>query len=296
MIQRINSYIGLDSVKEEVQTLYAQAKAAAWAKDLGQEPDKSTMHLIFEGNAGTGKSTMARDIGQLYYELGLVDKAPNEPGGFIELSAKDLIGEYVGQTAPKTARAIEPGLGGVIFVDEAYQLAGSKGINADLGQEALTELMVQAENNRSNTVFILAGYPDLAVELAAGNQGVESRFPNVLHFDDYDEDQRMEILDRFMGEKTLPTGDAGEEVLDMLYDFVGTPTPGNARDVRNAWDKVSRAQQRRIVDQHKDTFDELHPDEQRRIFNEITADDVRAAMGEKPPGKLIKIADKKKSA
>ena len=283
-------------MKEEAQGLYSRAVMAARQKDAGIEPDKSTMHLIFEGNAGTGKSTMARDIGRLYYELGLVDKEPIPGDGFVELSRKDLVAPYVGQTAAKTAKAIEQGLGGVIFVDEAYQLAGN-GSENDYGPEALTELMVQAENNRSNTVFILAGYPDLAMELSGVNQGIESRFPNVLHFDDYDEEQRMEILSRFMGEKTIGADD--DETGDLLREFVGTPSSGNARDVRNAWDKISNAQVARLHREFpsQEDWDTMDQFQQEDMLKKITADDVRAAMsGKGASGKLIKIADKKKSA
>ena len=302
MIREINSFVGLDSVKEEVKGLYARAKAAAWAKDLGHEPDKTTMHLIFEGNAGTGKTSMAEKIGRLYYELGLVDKSPEE-GGFVKLTRKDLVAPYVGQTAEKTAKALEKGLGGVIFVDEAYQLAGN-GSENDYGPEALTELMVQAENNRSNTVFILAGYPDLATELAAVNQGIESRFPNVLHFDDYDEEERMKILSQEMNDPDNPRHIAADddETFDLLMDFVGAPTQGNARDVREMWSKVLGAQNRRIVDEYGDTFDTLPETERRRIYGQIIADDVRAGQKaykkEKPSkkGVFVPLPGGKKSA
>ena len=237
------------------------------------------MHLVFEGNAGTGKSSMARDIGKLYYELGLVEKDPTQEGGFLELSRKDLVANSVGPTAQKTAAAIAPGLGGVSFVDEAYQLAGN-GSENDYGPEALTELMVQAENNRDNTVFILAGYDGTLESLNEANQGVESRFPTVLHFEDYDEDQRMDILGRFMGDYSIGTGDDAEETALLLEEFAGPMSQGNARDVREAWNKVKKAQEMRLAKYPPDQFEKILPE------------DVRAAMKDKGRGKrVVKVKD-----
>lgn len=261
-------------------------------REQGIEPQDATMHLVFEGNAGTGKSSMARDIGKLYYELGLVEKDPTQEGGFLELSRKDLVANYVGQTAQKTAAAIAPGLGGVIFVDEAYQLAGN-GSENDYGPEALTELMVQAENNRDNTVFILAGYDGTLESLNEANQGVESRFPTVLHFEDYDEDERMDILGQMMSGYSIGTGDDAEETLLLLEEFAGPVSQGNARDVREAWNKVKRHQEMRINRAYpSEVYDKLPPSERNAVLTTILPEDVRAAMKDKGRGKrVVKVKD-----
>lgn len=241
----------------------AVAEVQRQRAEQGLPVEESSMHLVFSGNPGTGKTTAARLIGQAYHALGLLEKPD-----VTTVSRADLVAEYEGQSASKTRRAFEKAKGGVLFVDEAYDLVN--GDRDDFGKEALTELIQQAENNRDNTVIILAGYTEPVARMLSSNPGAASRFPETGHIDfpDYSATEKMKIFSRAAGKGEYELdADAQKEVAAAIKAMPQGERSGNARDVRNLYEATVKAQHRRVAGKPR-TRSEL---------KRITADDVRRA-------------------
>lgn len=241
----------------------ATAEVQRQRAEKGLPVEESSMHLVFSGNPGTGKTTAARLIGQAYHALGLLEKPDVST-----VSRADLVAEYEGQSAAKTRRAFEKAKGGVLFVDEAYDLVNSD--RDDFGKEALTELIQQAENNRDNTVIVLAGYTGPTEKMLASNPGAKSRFPRTGHiaFPDYSAAEKTKMFSRSLkkGKYTLDN-DAKAEAVRVISQMPSGEGTGNARDVRNFYEATVKAQHRRVAGK----------DRSRSELSQITAADVKAA-------------------
>ena len=248
----IGDLAGLENVKDEIDTLVNAATVDAMVAERGGEPKKSTMHMIFEGPQGTGKTTVARKIGELYSALGLLPTS-----NFKEIRRADLIGTYAGETAAKvrdvfygnSAKGIPPGIGGVIFIDEAYSLV--TGDNDSYGKEAVAELVALMENHRDDTVVIVAGYADGAQnisDLMDANPGLASRFPRTITFPSYDNKTRFNIAAKDFEDRGLQLGDAKmrKRVSSALSAAIKETGDGNARDVRNLVDAIVSEQKNRL--------------------------------------------------
>ena len=282
-MDQIDSYTGLDPLKKEVRSLYARALNSQRRAGLGLPVGDSTMHLIFSGPPGTGKTTMAREVGQLYYSLGLIDHDPTTDEGWKELSVPDLIAEFRGQTPQRVKdifegneeKGIKPGIGGVIFIDEAYGLVSGK--DDEYGKQAVAELLRQAENHRDNTVVIMAGYGDQMDELFQANPGLKRRFPTTLNFTSYDAGERYDIMRRFMADEgyTAGRGRAAEDVRTAMRSAIMETGGGNAGDVRNLWDQVKNAQATRLAGLDLESMPEAR---QERILRAVTPVDVKRGM------------------
>lgn len=241
-IQRdLDSMIGLASVKLRVSALVSEI-AVRKEREAHRLPisDRS-YHMVFTGNAGTGKTVVARIIAKLFYLLGLT-----KTDTFVEATRGDLVGGYIGHTAIQTNKVIDDSLGGVLFIDEAYTL---KGEGNDFGSEAITTLLKRMEDERDNLVVILAGYEVEMDELLNTNQGLHSRFSRKIHFDDYDENELIEILkfnlkkNHYKFEKNITN--------DFLSMFIGICSQdkgkfSNARGVRNLFEKIVENQEVRL--------------------------------------------------
>jgi len=247
--------VGIAPVKQQIKELVASAQIDADRAKMGLPVPEKTMHLVFTGAAGTGKTTVAREIGQMYYHLGLVDKDPSTDEGWREVSRASLVAEYQGQTARNVQRIFEgnertgePGAaGGVIFVDEAYDLYHGK--DDAFGKEAITELLRQAENHRDNTVVILAGYGENMDALFESNQGLRRRFPTTLEFPEMDLDDRYRVMQMRMNESklTIGSGEKADTVREAVVEALRYTGAGNAGDVRNLFDQVMTAQKMRLA-------------------------------------------------
>ncbi len=233
---------GLDNVKEEIRRLVSLLKVQQEREKLGILAPKPSLHMVFTGSPGTGKTTVARYIAKIYKELGILSK-----GHMIETDRAGLVAGYVGQTAIKTKEVIEKARGGVLFIDEAYTLA-SDDPNNPFGQEAIDTLLKAMEDYRESLVVIVAGYDEPIRRFIDSNPGLSSRFNRYIHFDDYSAKELSEIFVHYCsGEQFVVTSEA-EEKLEKYFSEVDRATFGNGRGVRNFFEKVKSAQALRLVD------------------------------------------------
>ncbi len=211
-------------VKEEIHKQAAVLRIEGLRKEAGLGSPAITRHLVFNGNPGTGKTTVARLVAGIYKALGLLSQ-----GQLVEVDRSELVAGYLGQTAAKTAEVVKSAIGGVLFIDEAYSLSGDQ-----YGTEAINTLVKEMEDHRDDLVVIVAGYPGPMAVFVAQNPGLESRFRTHLDFPDYTDDELVEIF------RLMASGaeyDAGSDVLDRLRAGLLTTARGesfgNARHVRN---------------------------------------------------------------
>lgn len=188
LLEELNSYIGLGRVKDEVKNLINLVHIRELRKAAGLKLVPLSFHLVFLGNPGTGKTTMARLIGKIYKELGILSK-----GQLIETDRSGLVAGYVGQTALKTQELIEKAKGGILFIDEAYSLSPMDSSN-DFGQEAIETLLKAMEDYRKDFIVIVAGYTDLMKRFLKSNPGLDSRFNTYIYFDDYSTSELLQIF------------------------------------------------------------------------------------------------------
>ena len=242
-IDRLNQLIGLREVKNQIHTILNVQIVNKKCKEYKIKRRPIGKHMVFIGNPGTGKTTVARLVGEIYHEEGILSK-----GQFIEVSRADLVGKYVGHTAQMVKDVVKKAKGGVLFIDEAYTLTGESN---DFGPEAISTLIKEMEDNREDLVVIAAGYPALMQEFMRSNPGLQSRFPITIEFPDYSADELMQIFNMFCKENSLSVNTAilwrveavfRNEVAKKRNNF------GNARMVRNYFEKMIMNQADRLVD------------------------------------------------
>ncbi|RSM89542.1 hypothetical protein DMH04_06050 [Kibdelosporangium aridum] len=240
-LSEIDKLIGLESVKHEVRLLVAEAKADRMRREAGIPLASPTRHLVFTGSPGTAKTTMARLLAAVYAKLGLLSS-----GHLVEVSRGDLIGEYLGQTAPKVRAAVAKALGGVLFIDEAYSL--TEAWFDDYGSEAIAELIKLMEEHREDLVVIVAGYDAKMAKFLDKNPGLASRFPSKLRFPDYSDDELVAIFQAMTekaGYELHP--DVLPAVRRLLKRTARGESFGNGRFVRNVFDRAVALQGHRIT-------------------------------------------------
>ena len=259
----LNELIGLGGIKKEVNNLINMVTIHKLRQQNGLKTVDMSLHMVFSGNPGTGKTMIARLMSRIYKSLGILTK-----GHLVEVDRSGLVAGYVGQTATKTSAAIEKALGGVLFIDEAYAL-NSKSEN-DFGQEAIDTLLKAMEDHREDLVVIVAGYDGLMDTFIHSNPGLESRFNRYLHFDDYSTDEMLAILDLQLKKGQYTMDDGAREAVRKYIEDANTSSIafGNARGVRNIFERLLVAQANRLSEDDDITKDELMT---------ITADDVAAA-------------------
>ena len=242
-IGKLNALVGLAEVKEKVMSWVSQVRVFQRRKQLGLPvPEGFSYHLVFTGNPGTGKTTVARLMAQIYKGLGIL-----EGGQLVETARSDLVMGYVGQTAIKTQEVVNAALGGVLFVDEAYML--STGGDNDFGQEAINTLLKAMEDHRDELVVIVAGYTDLMKEFIDSNPGLKSRFNTNIEFSDYTGDEMKKIFDGLCAKNKYKLTEEADARLARYLDNMYKNRDknfGNGRTVRNVFQQTVSAQSARI--------------------------------------------------
>lgn len=244
LLEELGSMTGLESVKKDITNLVNLLKIKKLREANDMKQPSVSLHLVFSGNPGTGKTTVARLLANIYKGLGILSK-----GQLIEVDRGGLVVGYIGQTAVKTNEVIQSALGGILFIDEAYTLTAGKGEN-DFGQEAVDTLLKAMEDHRDDLIVIVAGYPDLMEQFLSSNPGLRSRFNKFIYFEDYTGDELMDIFESMCDKQDYKLDkEAREYAKDYWKDRAANhdETFANAREVRNFMEKAISRQATRII-------------------------------------------------
>ena len=265
--QELDDLIGLGSVKEEVRSLANFVKLQKQREAQGLKTAKVSYHLVFYGSPGTGKTTVARIVGRIYKDLGVLKK-----GHTVETDRAGLVGEYVGKTGPKTDTVIMKALDGVLFIDEAYSLVPESGSGQDYGQEAISTILKRMEDYRDRLVVIVAGYKDEMQRFIDSNPGLQSRFNRYIDFPDYTGAELTDIFKMYMKKNQYTIDGDAEAYLRTRFDIVVEKKDrnfGNARFARNVFEKSIQAQANRLSGKSNLTKSQL---------TELTIDDLKVGF------------------
>ena len=240
----LDDLIGLNSVKKEVRSLANFVKVQKQREAQGLKTAKVSYHLVFYGSPGTGKTTVARIVGRIYKDLGVLKK-----GHTVETDRGGLVAKYMGQTALKTDTVIQQALDGVLFIDEAYSLVPENGNGQDYGQEAIATLLKRMEDYRDRLVVIIAGYKNEMQRFIDSNPGLQSRFNRYIDFPDYSGVELTDIFKMYMKKNQYTLADGAEEYLKEQFEYAVAHKDrnfGNARFARNVFEKSIQSQANRL--------------------------------------------------
>lgn len=254
LLSQLDSLIGLDSVKVEVKDLINLLKIIELRKKNGLKAPSVTKHFVFTGNPGTGKTTVARLLSEIYCALGILSK-----GHLVEVDRSGMVAAYMGQTAIKVKEVIDQAKGGVLFIDEAYALSNETP-GGDFGQEAIDTLVKAMEDNREDLIVIVAGYPEQMEHFLNSNPGLKSRFQKTIHFPDYSADDLFSIFEKNCRDNDYKLSEEAERYLNtQLSDYVAHKDKnfGNARDIRNFLNIAISAQANRLLKSNSTSSEDL---------------------------------------
>ena len=264
LLAELDSYVGMDAIKAEVRSLINMVQVYKLRREHDLPTMDMSLHMVFSGNPGTGKTTVARIMARIYHSLDILSK-----GQLVEVDRSGLVAGYVGQTALKTQKVIEKAMGGVLFIDEAYALNGKS--ENDFGQEAIDTILKAMEDHRDDLVVIVAGYTELMDRFIHSNPGLESRFNRFLEFEDYTTEQMVAIFKMQCKKGCYVLAQGTEELVrDFIAEESAGDSFGNARGVRNLFEHILVAQNNRLAKLEKVTRNDLM---------QILPDDVLHAQG-----------------
>ena len=250
ILSELEQLIGLTEVKILVREIYAFAEIQKRRQKAKLVTEPLVLHMIFKGNPGTGKTTVARIIGKVFQEMGMLQR-----GHIIEVERADLVGEYIGHTAQKTREQLRKAYGGILFIDEAYSLA--RGGDKDFGKEAIDCLVKGIEDHRGEVILILAGYQQEMEKFLDTNPGLRSRFPIHIDFPDYSQQELLAIADQMCQRRQYHLSPQAR-ILVAKISFAGhRGYSGNARTVRNVIEKAIRRQAVRLMEKSMLTKEDL---------------------------------------
>ena len=252
LLSELDDLIGLDRVKQDVSTMVKVMQLVQRRSEVGLAAPPLSRHLVFAGNSGTGKTTIARLYGQILAAVGLLSN-----GHLVEADRGALVGEYVGHTAPKTTAMFRKAMGGVLFIDEAYSLV-PQGQGADFGREAIATLVKLMEDHRDDVVVIVAGYPGEMERFISANPGLASRFSRTLMFEDYDDQELVRIVE---WQARAHQYEIAEETREALFGYFSSLSRaegfGNGRTARQTFQRMTEQQARRLADGVPSSTDDL---------------------------------------
>jgi len=264
LLAELDSYVGMDAIKTEVRSLINMVQVYKLRREHDLPTTDMSLHMVFSGNPGTGKTTVARIMSRIYHSLDILSK-----GQLVEVDRSGLVAGYVGQTALKTQKVIEKAMGGVLFIDEAYALNGKS--ENDFGQEAIDTILKAMEDHRDDLVVIVAGYTELMDRFIHSNPGLESRFNRFLMFEDYTPEQMVAIFKMQCKKGCYVLAQGTEELVrDFIAEESADDSFGNARGVRNLFEHILVSQNNRLAKMENVTRDDLM---------QILPDDVLSARG-----------------
>ena len=264
LLAELDGYVGMDAIKEEVRSLINMVQVYKLRRENDLPTTDMSLHMVFSGNPGTGKTTVARIMARIYHSLDILSK-----GQLVEVDRSGLVAGYVGQTALKTQKVIEKAMGGVLFIDEAYALNGKS--ENDFGQEAIDTILKAMEDHRDDLVVIVVGYTELMDRFIHSNPGLESRFNRFLMFEDYTPEQMVAIFKMQCKKGCYVLAEGTEELVrDFISEESADDSFGNARGVRNLFEHILVAQNNRLAKMEQVTREDLM---------QILPDDVLRARG-----------------
>ena len=264
LLAELDGYVGMDAIKEEVRSLINMVQVYKLRRENDLPTTDMSLHMVFSGNPGTGKTTVARIMARIYHSLDILSK-----GQLVEVDRSGLVAGYVGQTALKTQKVIEKAMGGGLFIDEAYALNGKS--ENDFGQEAIDTILKAMEDHRDDLVVIVAGYTELMDRFIHSNPGLESRFNRFLMFEDYTPEQMVAIFKMQCKKGCYVLAEGTEELVrDFISEESADDSFGNARGVRNLFEHILVAQNNRLAKMEQVTREDLM---------QILPDDVLRARG-----------------
>lgn len=262
--KELDDLIGLNSVKKEVRSLANFVKLQKQREAQGLKTAKVSYHLVFYGSPGTGKTTVARIVGRIYKDLGVLKK-----GHTVETDRGGLVAKYMGQTALKTDTLVQQALDGVLFIDEAYSLVPEGGSGQDYGQEAISTLLKRMEDYRDRLVVIIAGYKDEMQRFIDSNPGLQSRFNRYIDFPDYSGSELADIFKMYMKKNQYTLSSDADAYLKQQFEYAVAHKDrnfGNARFARNVFEKSIQQQANRLAGKSNLSKAQL---------TELTVDDLR---------------------